>query len=144
MKSKDLTIRQFSALNELRALHWHSEGGLDSWSPAEWGNALAGEVGELCNVLKKLLRHDMGIQQLAVENREPTKQSGTRAKLLVDAAKEIADSYTYLDLVAARLGLDVQQCVVSKFNEISEREGLPMRFESRYELPKNHGQEDST
>ncbi len=134
MKSKDLTIRQFSALNYLRALEWHKDG-LDSWSPAEWGNALAGEVGELCNVLKKILRHDMGIQQRAVEGKY--KASGTqRAKLLVEAAKEIADSYTYLDLVAARLGLDVQQCAVSKFNEISEREGLPMRFESRYELAK--------
>ena len=132
MKSKDLTIRQFSALNYLRALEWHKDG-LESWSPAEWGNALAGEVGELCNVLKKILRHDKGIQQLAVDAGKPY-QSGTRAKLLLAAAKEIADSYTYLDLVAARLGLDVQQCVVGKFNEISEREGLPMRFESRYEL----------
>lgn len=129
MKSKDLTIRQFSALNNARALHWH-QSGLDSWSPAEWGNALAGEVGELCNVLKKLLRHDMGIQQLAVEH---GKSSNKRAELVLDAAKEIADSYTYLDLVAARLGLDVQQCVVMKFNDISEREGLPQRFESRYE-----------
>lgn len=132
MKTKDLTIRQFSALNVKRALHWHNDG-LDSWSPAEWGNALAGEVGELCNVLKKLLRHDKGIQQVAVEHNPASKQHGTRAALLVEAAKEIADSYTYLDLVAARLGLDVQQCVVMKFNEISEREGLPMRFESRYE-----------
>ena len=133
MKSKDLTIRQFSALNKLRALEWHKDG-LDSWSPAEWGNALAGEVGELCNVLKKLLRHDKGIQQRAVENENAP--YGTRGMLLVEAAKEIADSYTYLDLVAARLGLDVQQCVVSKFNEISAREGLPMRFESSYELAK--------
>lgn len=131
MKSKDLTIRQFSALNKTRALHWHKSG-LDSWSPAEWGNALAGEVGELCNVLKKLLRHDKGIQQLAVEVGKPY-QSTKRAELVLAAAKEIADSYTYLDLVAARLGLDVQQCVVMKFNEISEREGLPQRFEARYE-----------
>jgi len=133
MKSKDLTIRQFSALNKTRALHWH-KAGLDSWSPAEWGNALAGEVGELCNVLKKLLRHDKGIQQLAVEEKmDLAPKPRIRAELVLAAAKEIADSYTYLDLVAARLGLDVQQCVVMKFNEISEREGLPQRFESRYE-----------
>ena len=131
MRSKDLTIRQFSSLNKTRALHWHKSG-LDSWSPAEWGNALAGEVGELCNVLKKLLRHDKGIQQLAVEQGKPY-ESSKRAELVLAAAKEIADSYTYLDLVAARLGLDVQRCVVMKFNEISEREGLPQRFESRYE-----------
>ncbi len=132
MNSKDLTIRQFSALNKLRALEWHKSG-LDSWSPAEWGNALAGEVGELCNFLKKLLRHDKGIQQLAVEQGKPY-ESGKRAELVEAAGKEIADCYAYLDLVAARLGLDVQQCVVTKFNEISEREGLPMRFEKRYEI----------
>ena len=129
---KDLTIRQFSALNIARAIHWHKSD-LDSWSPAEWGNALAGEVGELCNVLKKILRHDKGIQQLAVEQGKPY-EGGRRAELIEDAANEIADAYTYLDLVAARLGLDVQQCVVRKFNEISEREGLPQFFETRYEL----------
>ena len=132
MQSKDLTIRQFSKLNVTRALHWHQDG-LDSWSPLEWGGALAGEVGELCNVLKKILRHDKGIQQLAVEQGKPYENPHVRAELLLAAAKEIADSYTYLDLTAARLGIDVQTCVVMKFNEISEREGLPQRFESRYE-----------
>ncbi len=132
MQSKDLTIRQFSALNVVRAVHWHRDG-LDSWSPAEWGNALAGEVGELCNVLKKILRHDKGIQQLAEADEGSYNDPNVRARLIGLAEKEIADSYTYLDLVAARLGIDVQRCVVGKFNEISEREGLPQRFESRYE-----------
>ena len=97
MQSKDLTIRQFSTLNVSRALVWHQDG-LDSWSPAEWGNALAGEVGELCNVLKKILRHDKGIQQRAVS--EQYEASGHQRPALVEAAaKEIADAYTYLDLL---------------------------------------------
>lgn len=33
-------------------------GDIMAWSPAERGNELAGEVGELCNELKKLLRFD--------------------------------------------------------------------------------------
>src|SRR6188474_1749001 len=54
---KSFTLDHISQVNLDRALVWHP-GGLEEWSPAEWGNALAGETGELCNVLKKILRND--------------------------------------------------------------------------------------
>lgn len=136
MNSKDLTFRAFASINILRCVRWHDP---KDWSPAEWTNALAGEAGELCNVTKKILRHDKRIQQLAVdEGREYS--SGTRAELLQKAANEIADVYTYLDLVAQRLDLDLQSCVVRKFNAVSEREGFPERIETRYLLPSEAGE----
>lgn len=134
------TFKEFSAVNHSRALEWHTtEDGVEEWSPAEWGNALAGEVGELCNYLKKILRHDKGIQQMAVgtvpnstlflEDPEYRARAAEIRQGLVDAAaKEIADSFTYLDLVATRIGVDLLAATIDKFNEISEREGLPQRL----------------
>lgn len=109
------TFSTVSETNRRRAIEWHP-GGLEEWSPAEWGNAAAGEMGELCNVLKKILRADTGIQQA----------SGiTREELLAMAAQEIGDTFLYLDLIAHRLGLDTYECVRDTFNRVSEREGFP-------------------
>lgn len=105
-------------VNRQRALEWHP-GGLEEWSPAEWGNAAAGEMGELCNVLKKLLRHEKGINQA---------NGLSRDELLEMAAQEIGDTYLYLDLIAQRLGLEMYDCIRDTFNRVSEREGFPQRL----------------
>jgi NTP pyrophosphatase (non-canonical NTP hydrolase) len=78
------------------------------WSALEWGGALAGEVGELCNLLKKLLR-------------------GDRVDM-IDIAKEIADVQCYLPLVASRLQIDLEQCTIDKFNEVSDRVGSKIKL----------------
>ena len=70
-----------------------------NWSPAEWGNALAGEVGELCNLLKKLLRG----QHIPIR----------------DIMDEAADAQIYLDLLAHRLSFSLADAVTHKFNEKS-------------------------
>ena len=113
----DFDIREFSATNLKRCNEWHD---IDDWSPMEWGAAAAGEMGELCNVLKKIKRFDMDIQQNAT--------SESREQLVQMAADELADTFCYLDLVASSLGIDVSEAVVSKFNRISERENLPHRI----------------
>lgn len=74
---------------------------LSDWSPAEWGCALAGEVGELCNLLKKLLRGD------------PVSKD--------DIADELADVIAYADLLAAALNIDLGEAVRRKFNKVSAK-----------------------
>jgi NTP pyrophosphatase (non-canonical NTP hydrolase) len=76
---------------------------VDSWSPTDWATALAGEVGELCNLIKKMRRGD--------------------AIPLQSVSDEIADVAIYLDLLAARLGINLEEAVVKKFNEVSEKIG---------------------
>lgn len=115
---KQLTFEQVRAVNLDRALEWHP-GGLEEWSPAEWGNAAAGEMGELCNVLKKILRIDSGIKQASGLSREV---------LLREAAKELGDTFLYLDLVATRLGMELEHCVVDTFNRVSIREDFDQRL----------------
>ena len=54
---------------------------IHDWTPLEWGGALAGETGELCNFLKKMRRGEI------VEKK--------------NLAHELADIITYADLLAA-------------------------------------------
>ena len=137
------TFETVSRVSHERALVWHP-GGLAEWTPAEWGNATAGEagemtgavmdllaevafvnkhVGELCNVLKKVKRAETGIQQ-AVTERTPADMQ----KLIDMCAQEIGDTYLYLDLVCQRLGLEMYACVRDTFNRVSDREGFPQKL----------------
>ena len=58
-----LTFADLAIVNIERCRRWHDP---ESWSPQMWGLAAAGEMGECCNALKKLWRHDNNIQQNAV------------------------------------------------------------------------------
>lgn len=75
-----------------------------------WGNAMAGECGETCNVVKKIDR------------------DGWSSELQLALAKELADVVTYADLLAARFGIDLGKAVTEKFNEVSERQGSAIRL----------------
>lgn len=119
---KEIISLEFIQNNKARALRWH-KGNLQNWSPAEWGNAIAGEVGEFCNVAKKIKRHDEGMQQNAVG---PT-DAETRDKLVQMSAMELADVVTYCVVTASAMGININMALRQKFNEISEREGFPER-----------------
>ena len=76
--------------------------------------------------LKKLHRHDEGIQQAA----DPK----DRDELVRRVATEIGDTVVYLDLLAQRLGLRLEDCVRDTFNRVSIREGFPERIDVECEL----------
>lgn len=84
------------------------------WSLLEWAGALAGEVGELANLLKKIKRGDL------------PNDIATR----VEVAKEIADIQIYLDLLAFRAGIDLDTATIAKFNEISRKVRSNVRIDS--------------
>jgi hypothetical protein len=77
---------------------------------------MAGEVGEACNVIKKLDRERMGIR-------------GSRA-LPGQLAEELADVVICADLIALAEGIDLDQAVTDKFNATSEKVGLATRLYS--------------
>jgi NTP pyrophosphatase (non-canonical NTP hydrolase) len=112
-----LSFVALAEVNITRCRRWHDPEG---WSPQMWGLAAAGEMGECANALKKLYRHDEGIQQAA--------DSKDRAVLLQNVATEIGDTVVYLDLLAQRLGLRLEDCVRDTFNRISVRESFPERL----------------
>jgi NTP pyrophosphatase (non-canonical NTP hydrolase) len=91
---------------DIKALH--------GWGPMQWGCALAGEVGELCNFLKKYERQmpsDPSLEDLSIE-----------------IAGEIADVLIYLDLLAAYFDFDLTRVVTTKFNRTSKAKGFPERL----------------
>lgn len=81
------------------------------WIPAQWIQSLVGEVGEAANVLKKIDRGDFTLEQARGE-----------------VAKELADVAIYLDLLAHKLGIDLGDAIVAKFNEVSDRVGATVRL----------------
>lgn len=116
-QSAPLTFENLAAANISRCRRWHDPEG---WSPQMWGLAAAGEMGECANALKKLWRHDEGVQQNGV--------TSDRAELVKAVATEIGDTVVYLDLLAQRLGLTLADCVRDTFNRISVRENFPERL----------------
>lgn len=81
------------------------------WSPAQWLQAVVGELGEYANLRKKYERGDLTIPEFQTA-----------------AAKELADVVTYLDILAFQLGIDLGQATIDKFNEVSKRIDCPVRL----------------
>jgi len=105
------------AMNRARALRWHPNG-IEEWSVSDWAVALAGEVGELCNVVKKLNR----VRDAIIGNKE------TEGELRQALWDEMADVYLYLDLLAQRCGVDLPLAIRAKFNAVSVKHGFPERL----------------
>ena len=78
-------------------------------------NELAGEVGEACNVIKKLERERLGIK-------------GSRATL-EQLMEELADIVICADLIAMHYDIDLHAAVERKFNATSEKMGHKTRLE---------------
>lgn len=97
--------------NEARQREWDAGNQIDM---AYRGNELAGEVGEACNVIKKLERERLGIR-------------GSRATV-EQLADELADVIICVDLIAMTAGIDLAAAVREKFNATSEKVGLLTRL----------------
>lgn len=115
--------------NELRAANAERIGSSkyrkceENWTPAHWMQATVGELGELANLLKKVDRGDFPFDQVKTE-----------------VAKELADVQTYLDILALKLGVDLGQATIDKFNEVSERIGSHVFLgEKQSQLPDKPG-----
>jgi NTP pyrophosphatase (non-canonical NTP hydrolase) len=119
---RDVTFREVRELNLARCFRWHPNVGVADWKPVQWSNATAGEVGEMCNAVKKLERVEQGLQQ--------KKGPATRSEAIMAIAKELGDLFLYADLTASRLGLRIEDCIRYAFNKTSEQEGFPERIEA--------------
>jgi NTP pyrophosphatase (non-canonical NTP hydrolase) len=73
-------------------------------------NALAGEVGEVANLVKKVVRS-------VVYGRGDLRLDNVRQEL----AEEIADVFTYLLTIAGLLGLDLEKTYLQKLDKNRKR-----------------------
>jgi len=105
------TQTNLRAANIARQNEWDQDNQITA---AYRGNELAGEVGEACNVIKKLERERLGIL-------------GSRATV-EELADELADVVICADLIAMHYGIDLEAAVARKFNATSEKVGLCTRL----------------
>lgn len=82
-----------------------------SGSRLYWATSLAGEVGELCNVVKKEARDGLD--------------------LTASLGEELADVVITAFLMASTMGLDVEDLVDKKRAQIRAREASPPQSEDR-------------
>lgn len=94
---------------------------LHAWSLTDGATAAAGERGEACHVIKKMRRAE-GSHNDPAQNIQA--DTGHRA-----LAAEIADTVIYLDLLAARAGIDLEHAIVEKFNLVSSKNGSSIILE---------------
>jgi NTP pyrophosphatase (non-canonical NTP hydrolase) len=112
-----LTFKELHEQNAARCQEiWHE---LDAWSLCDWATALAGEVGEACNVIKKLRRSELpGPQQINPDV----------AILREQLKDEVADILSYLDLLSTAAGFRLEDALIRKWNVVSERVGSSRRL----------------
>ena len=119
MKKRSLDFDQLREANVARVgifknkhgkpAHTHPQG--RDWTPAQWLQALTGELGEYANFRKKFERGD--IDELG---------------FMEAAWRELADVQIYLDLLAFNLGIDLGEATRRKFNEVSDRVGCEIKL----------------
>jgi NTP pyrophosphatase (non-canonical NTP hydrolase) len=81
---------------------------------------MAGEVGECCNLTKKMLRLEPTMfMQMNKEGEQ------TIEELKKKLALELGDVVIYADLLASRLGLQLEDCIRGAFNNKSDELGVP-------------------
>lgn len=140
------TFKEVSEINLERAKVWHPRG-IKDWSGLEWGGAACGEAGELVEAVENLI-HTTSIQSLVLKVVTGTGRAANAAKKLKRAetgltqanqmsvddcckevAKELGDTYLYMDLLAQRCGIDMFEAIRDTFNRVSDREGFEQRIE---------------
>lgn len=107
-----MKLTNLRAANIARDQEWNT--GSERVSMTFRATELAGEVGEACNVIKKLERERIGL----VGSRD------TKEHL----AEELADIVICTDLVAMDAGIDLDAAIAAKFNATSEKNGLTTRL----------------
>ena len=95
----------------------HPPDGSGDWTPAQWLQAMIGELGEYANLQKKIERGDFSYVELE--------------KVRKDLAHELADVMIYFDLLCNCLDMDLGTAVVEKFNIVSERVKSSIRLEGK-------------
>lgn len=117
-------IASLREANEVRQREWDES---DVITLVYRGNELAGEVGEACNIIKKIERERIGLR-------------GTRATI-GQLGEELADVIICADLVAMKAGIDLDAEVRDKFNATSEKYGLKTRIAARLAKPQQVSEE---
>jgi len=112
MEAKKLTFSDLRKANLARLPEFknrkgrpaHSMKDGSDWKLSAWSNAVLGELGEAANLIKKIERGDLSLEEARG-----------------DLGKELADVQVYLDILAFRAGVNLGDATIQKFTEVSLR-----------------------
>ena len=82
-----------------------------------WTTALAGEVGELCNMIKKMQRVEKG----GIDSGSSYTAKDITKEMLKE---EIGGIAIYLDLLASLLDISLEEAIIGTFNSKSAKHGF--------------------
>lgn len=105
------TFDTLQEANRVRQAEWDTGSQLTA---SYRGNELAGEVGEACNVIKKLERERLGI----IGSRDTVEH----------LTEELADVIICVGLLAMHYEIDIDRAVTRKFNATSVKNNLTTRM----------------
>lgn len=83
-----------------------------------WTTALAGEVGELCNMIKKIQRVEKG----GIDGGSSYTAKDITKEMLKE---EIGGIAIYLDLLASLLDISLEEAIIDTFNSKSAKYNFP-------------------
>ena len=86
-----------------------------------WTTALAGEIGELCNMIKKLERVAHG----GIDGGSSYTAATIDKEMLED---EIGGIFIYLDLLASLQGISLEEAIIKTFNAKSQKYGMSQLY----------------
>lgn len=86
-----------------------------------WTTALAGEVGELCNMIKKMQRVERG----GIDGGSSYSAKDITKEMLKE---EIGGIAIYLDLLASLLDISLEEAIIDTFNSKSDKYGFNQKI----------------
>lgn len=104
-------IARLPEFKNAQGLPAHTIADGSDWSANDWMTAVCGELGEAANILKKVRRGDL-----------------TQEEARKHLRQELADTVIYLDLLAARVGINLGEAVMDTFNTKSVQVGSRVRL----------------
>jgi NTP pyrophosphatase (non-canonical NTP hydrolase) len=107
-----LDLASFRPLNVQRATEGFKC--YDNQPLTYWTTALAGEVGELCNMIKKMQRVERG----GIDGGSSYTAKDINKEMLKE---EIGGIAIYLDLLASLLDISLEEAIIDTFNSKSEK-----------------------
>lgn len=126
-----LTFRQLAVASAKRLADFKTADGTrihvdDSgteWSALEWAGAMCGEAGEAANLAKKLKRGDFKLDDVIDITPGANDGQGEWVTAREAMAKELADTVCYAEALARRCGIDLDEAIRNKFNQVSTKIG---------------------
>ena len=127
-EKSSLWARRMAEMKHVTGYHWNGKDTLErlrqanperckafghtveEMGPLFWAVATAGECGEMCNLIKKKYRGDV------------------MPDFIIDLSKEVADQIIYLDLLCKFYNINMEESVIQKFNEVSDRVCSPIKL----------------